>query len=83
MCMKEYTVVLDYLLYQRRLISLCSFFSVTVLVFLIGITSYFSSKRHEGQGISDKLIRKVKGIMIQHAQKNIEWKTIFFIKNSR
>lgn len=55
------------LLYSNNNISLWSYFSVTVFIFLSGITSYYSSERHKEKNIYSEIIRKVKGIVIPYA----------------
>lgn len=62
-------VIIDHstgILFSNKIISLCSFFSVTVFVFLGGITSYLSSERHNQESIKDELRRKVKSILIPY-----------------
>lgn len=63
-------VIIDHstgLLFSKRIISLSSYFSVTVFVFLAGITSYYSSERHKDESIGGELIRKIKSILIPYA----------------
>ena len=63
-------VIIDHsagILFSNRVISLCSFFSVTVFVFLGGITSYLSSERHKQESIRVELLRKGKSILIPYA----------------
>ena len=62
-------VLVDHLggiLYSNTMISVCSYFSVTVFVFLAGITSYYSSERHKEDDSKNEIIRKVKGIFIPY-----------------
>lgn len=58
---------LDGILYSNSMISVCSYFSVTVFVFLAGITSYYSSERHKEDDSKNEIIRKIKGIFIPYA----------------
>lgn len=63
-------VIVDHstgVLFSNRIISLSSYFSVTVFVFLAGITSFYSSERHSAESIRRELLRKVKGIVIPYS----------------
>lgn len=63
-------VIIDHstgILFSNRIISLCSYFSVTVFVFLAGITSYYSSERHQKENIQNEIIRKAKSIIFPYA----------------
>lgn len=62
-------VIIDHsvgILYSSRVLSLCTYFSVTVFVYLAGITAFFSSERHRDEKIRNELIRKVKSIILPY-----------------
>lgn len=63
-------VIIDHsagILYQSRMISLSTFFSVTVFVFLAGMTSYYSSERHKNEKLQKEIVRKVLHIVVPYA----------------
>lgn len=54
-------------LYTDTRIALASYFSVTVFIFLSGITSFYSNHRHENNPVVKDTLRRIKGILVPYA----------------
>lgn len=63
-------VVLDHsfgILYTNRLFWMSTYFSVSVFIFMSGITSYYSCERYKNLSIGKQIIRRIGNIFIPYA----------------
>lgn len=62
-------VIIDHsygVLYTNRILSLLSYFSVSVFVFLGGITSYISCEKHANKKVGEIMIKRGKSIIVPY-----------------